>query len=91
MVGLIAKYGTKIIFATGPTRQAAEEIALHLFAECGYNLKGIQVPMVVFNPAETGGLVFDSMDTDPFGANEDLSMDNWTTDGYLGPDPSGGR
>ncbi len=90
MVGLVAQYGTKVVIATGPTRKAAEEIALQLFAECGYDLKGIEIPMILFDPTEVGGLIMDPTDPDPFSLDDEYSMDEWSTDGYVGPSQSEG-
>lgn len=93
MVGLIAKYGSKLVFVTAPSREAAEEIALQLFADCGYDLKGIEIPMILFDPTEIGGMILDPSVEDPFTISDDLSMKDWTLDGYMGPtdpDPSAG-
>jgi len=76
VVGLIARYGSKIVIATGPTREAAEEIALQLFAECGYQLAGVSIPMLMFDPTEVGGLVMDTSDE---------AAGEWTQDGWMGP------
>ena len=87
MVGLIARYAGKIVIATGPSREAAEEIALQLFSEAGYELRGVQIPLVIFDTEEIGGLLLDPDDVTPFEfKGEDTpSMDDWTVDGWLGP------
>jgi hypothetical protein len=83
MIGLIARHGTTIVIATAPTREAAEEIALELFAEFGLFLEGVEIPMVVFDPNDTGGLILDPTMPDPF--EEVDSMEGWTLDGFNAP------
>lgn len=81
MIGIIARYGTKIVIATAPSREAAEEIALELFAECGLILDGVEIPVVLFDPSDTGGLILDPTEADPYDEAVD-SMEGWSLDGF---------
>jgi len=81
VIGLIVRYGTMVVITTGRTQEEAEQIALVLFHEAGIDLQGQQMPMIVFDPAQPGGLLIDSKEEDP---------GEWTADGWRPSDPQSG-
>lgn len=82
MIGLIARYQTKIVFAIGPTRGYCEEIILALFEEEGLDMSGVELPVIEFDPEETGGVLIDPSELE---SPEGESMEGWSLDGWTDP------
>lgn len=81
MIGIIVRYGSKVVIATGPSQGYCEEIALDLFREEGLDLEGVELPIIIFNPLETGGVLLDPAML-PEGGEP---MDGWSLDGWEAP------
>ncbi len=77
LVGLIVKYGSKVVVVTAESIGAAEHVALELLASAGIQALGEEVTMVVFTPDAVGGLIVETASQ---------SMDGWTTDGFVPPE-----
>lgn len=80
MIGIIVRYGTKIVMAVGPTRGYCEEIALSLFAEEGMDLSGVELPVLEFVLDQPGGVLIDPME--PLEGED--PMEGWSLDGWSG-------
>lgn len=80
MVGLIIRWGSKVVITTGETQEEAEEIAVAMFREVGIELAGVEVVMVVFDPNQSGGLLIDPQE----------DQGSWTPDGWRPSDPPSG-
>jgi len=76
MVGLIVKHGTVIVVATGATTEEAEEVAMALLQANGMELVEEEVDMLIFDPAEKGGVLLETE------APPDMS--GWSADGFTG-------
>lgn len=81
MVGIVVKHGTHVVIATGQTLEVAEHIALELFGTIGLELEGESVTMMVFDPADQGGMIFNA--DEDFEAPPD-PMAGWGPEGFTG-------
>tara|TARA_R110002167_G_C12707228_1_gene655092 strand:- start:9345 stop:9614 length:270 start_codon:yes stop_codon:yes gene_type:complete len=89
MIGIIVRYGTKLVFCVGPTRGYCEEIALALFAEEGIDLTGVELPLIEFPLDQAGGVLIDPTEPDE---DEGDPMEGWSLEGWAAPpesDPEG--
>jgi hypothetical protein len=74
--GVIVRYRDLCAVATGPSQEYVEQIALELFRRQGYELEGVEVDIIVFDPSRPGGILFE--------ANEDIPSDmtGWSEEGF---------
>ena len=75
MVGVIARRGPHVVCVTAADMETAEHIVLELFAGIGIEVEGEEMTLLVFDPAEPGGVIIDTSE-DP--------MEGWTADGFTG-------
>lgn len=81
MIGVIIKHGPHLVVVTAESVEHAEHIALELFSTVGLELEGQVLSMLVFDPAERGGIIVR--------ADEEIGpvspdMTGWTPDGFTG-------